>query len=67
MHSFTRKSHHPVGKISLQDSTVDFYVDVHTLKTGIGMRDRDMLETLNAEKYPFADFYGKLITSYNAS
>lgn len=67
LHSFTGKSKHLVGKISLQDSTVDFYVDVHTLKTGIGMRDRDMLETLDAEKNSFADFYGKIITSFDAA
>lgn len=65
LHSFTGKSDHLVGKISLQDSTVDFYVDVHTLHTGIGMRDDDMLETLNAEKHPFADFYGKLISDFD--
>ena len=65
LHSFTGKSEHLVGKISLADSTVDFYVDVHTLKTGIGMRDNDMMETLNAEEYAFADFYGKLVTPFD--
>jgi len=65
LHSFTGQSEHLVGKISLADSTVDFYVDVHTLKTGIGMRDQDMMETLNADKYAFADFYGKLISPFD--
>ncbi|HKK44151.1 MAG TPA: YceI family protein [Balneolaceae bacterium] len=65
LHSFTGKSNHLVGKISLPDSTVDFYVDVHTLKTGIGMRDDDMMETLDAENHSFADFYGKLISSFD--
>lgn len=60
LHSFTGKSDYLVGKISLSDSVVDFYVDVATLKTGIGKRDRDMLSTLEAEKYPFASFYGKI-------
>lgn len=60
LHSFTGTSDKLVGKISLQDSTVDFYVDVHTLKTGINKRDNDMLSTLEAKKYPFAEFYGKL-------
>ncbi|HEX6982243.1 MAG TPA: YceI family protein [Balneolaceae bacterium] len=65
LHSFTGTSDRLVGKINLSDSTVDFYIDIHTLKTGIGMRDEDMLETMEAEKYPFAEFYGKLITDFN--
>jgi polyisoprenoid-binding protein YceI len=65
LHSFTGESDHLVGKISLADSTVDFYVDVNTLKTGINKRDKDMLETLEAEKYPFAEFYGKIVSSFD--
>jgi polyisoprenoid-binding protein YceI len=65
LHSFTGTSNHLVGKISIPDSTVDFYVDVHTLKTGIGKRDNDMLSTLEADKYPFAEFYGKLKSKVN--
>lgn len=61
LHSFSGKSKHLVGKIILPDSTVDFYVDLTTLETGIGKRDRDMRETLNTEKFPFAEFYGKLL------
>lgn len=65
LHSFTGVSNRLVGKINLADSTVDFYVDVHTLDTGIGKRDRDMLETLDADQYPFAEFYGKLVSDFN--
>lgn len=65
LHSFTGHSNYLVGKINLKTGVVDFYVDVYTLKTGIGMRDDDMLETLEAEKYPFAGFYGKLISNFN--
>ncbi len=65
LHSFTGHSNHLVGKINLETGTVDFYVDVHTLQTGIGMRDDDMLESLEAERYPFASFYGKLISDFN--
>lgn len=67
LHTFTGISNHLVGKISLADSTVDFYLDLHTLKTGIEMRDEDMLQTLHAEKYPFASFYGKLVSPFNAN
>lgn len=65
LHSFTGTSDYLTGKINLDDSTVDFYVDVTTLKTGIGKRDNDMLETLEAKKYPFAEFYGKLSSDFN--
>ncbi|NGP87890.1 YceI family protein [Fodinibius halophilus] len=65
LHSFTGVSDRLVGKIDLQNSTIDFYVDVHTIETGIGKRDRDMLETLDAENHPFAEFYGKLVSDFN--
>ncbi|WP_138429697.1 YceI family protein [Fodinibius saliphilus] len=65
LHSFTGISDHLVGKIDLQSSLVDFYVDMHTVETGIGKRDRDMLKTLDAETHPFAEFYGKLISDFN--
>ncbi len=65
LHSFTGKSDHLVGKITLSDSIVDFYVDVNTLKTGINKRDNDMLRTLEADKYPFAEFYGKITSAIN--
>ncbi len=67
LHSFTGTSDHLVGKISLQDSTVDFYIDVNTLKTGIRKRDNDMLSTLEADEHPFAEFYGKLNSEVNLS
>jgi len=66
LHSFTGTSDQLVGRISLADSTVDFYVDVNTLDTGIGKRDRDMLKTLEAEEYPFAEFYGTLQSNIDA-
>src|SRR5699024_4596351 len=62
LHTFTGVSDQLVGKINLSDSTVDFYLDVHTIETGIGKRDRDMLETLEAEQYSFIEFYGRLAT-----
>lgn len=64
LHSFTGVSDHLVGKITLSDSIVDFYVDVNTLKTGIDKRDNDMLRTLEAQKHPFAEFYGKITSDF---
>ena len=66
LHSFIGTSDHLVGKISLQDSTVDFYLDLTTLDTGNDKRDKDMRETLETDKYPFAEFYGKLVTDFKA-
>ena len=65
LHSFTGTSDHLVGKISLQDSTVDFYLDLTTLDTGNDKRDKDLRETLETDKYPFAEFYGKLTSEFN--
>lgn len=65
LHSFTGTSEHLVGKITLQDSTVDFYLDLTTLDTGNDKRDKDMRETLETDKYPFAEFFGKLTSGFN--
>lgn len=67
LHTFTGTSEQLVGKINLADSTVDFYVDLTTFDTGISKRDKDMRRTLNTEEYPFAEFYGKLITPFDTS
>lgn len=64
-HTFTGRSDHLTGIINLADSTVDFYVDLSSLKTGIGKRDKDMRLTLNVKEYPFAEFYGVLVTGFD--
>lgn len=65
LHSFTGSSKHLVGKISLADSTVDFYLDLATLDTGNNKRDKDMRKTLNVKEYPFAEFFGSIITPFD--
>ena len=65
LHTFTGTSDHLVGKIDLTDATVDFYLDLTTLKTGIGKRDKDMRETLETDQYPFAEFFGTLVSSFD--
>jgi len=65
LHSFTGSSEYLVGLINLADSTVDFYLDLTTLDTGIGKRDKDMRSTLETDQYPFAEFYGRLVTEFN--
>ena len=65
LHTFTGTSDHLVGQIKLDEAIVDFYLDLETLRTGIGKRDRDMRETLETDEYPFAEFYGKLVSSFD--
>jgi polyisoprenoid-binding protein YceI len=61
LEDFTGKSDYLTGKINFQDSTVDFYLDLSTLRTGIRLRDEHMHENyLQDDKYPFASFYGKI-------
>lgn len=65
LHSFVGTSDHLVGQISLQDSIVDFYLDLTTLDTGNNKRDKDMRETLETDSYPFAEFYGKIVSPFD--
>ncbi len=65
LHTFTGTSDRLVGKIDLADSTVDFYLDLETLETGIGKRDKDMRTTLETDTYPFAEFFGTLVTPFD--
>lgn len=67
LHTFTGTSDRLVGLVDLDSSTVDFYVDLATLDTGIGKRDRDMRETLEVEAYPFAEFFGRLASPFDAA
>jgi polyisoprenoid-binding protein YceI len=49
------------GLINLSEGSLDFYIDLNTLKTGIGLRDKHMRENyLETKKFPFAEFTGKI-------
>jgi polyisoprenoid-binding protein YceI len=62
--SFKGISRNLAGQLSLADSTLDFYLDLNTIATGITLRDRQMRENfLQTETFPFAEFTGKF---YNA-
>jgi len=65
LHTFTGSSGNLTGMIDLQENIVDFYLDLNTLKTGIGRRDRDMYRTLNVDDYPFAEFSGTLQSPFD--
>ena len=62
--SFKGISRNLTGQLSLAESTLDFYLDLNTIATGITLRDRQMRENyLETAKFPFAEFIGKF---YNA-
>ncbi|MEP0713204.1 YceI family protein [Algoriphagus sp.] len=57
------------GLIDLTENVLDFYIDLNTLETGIGLRDKHMRDNyLETKKYPFAEFTGKMnaIPSFTA-
>lgn len=60
--SFTGKSNAVTGEINVSENTIDFYVDLNTVTTGIKLRDEHMRENhLNTEEFPFAEFTGILV------
>lgn len=66
LEDFTGRSDYLVGRISLADSTVQFYVDLTTVSTGVKLRDEHMQEEyLQTDKYPFAQFSGKIVSTFN--
>lgn len=65
LHTFSGSSNHLTGMINLENNVVDFYLDLTTLDSGIQKRDRDMRETIETDKYPFAEFYGKIISGFD--
>lgn len=61
LNEFTGTSSNLNGLVDLSQNLLDFYLDLNTLKTGIGLRDRHMRENyLETKKYPFAEFSGTL-------
>jgi polyisoprenoid-binding protein YceI len=67
LHTFTGESDHLTGMIDFDENIVDFFLDLETLKTGNGRRDRDMYSTLNVDDYPFAEFTGSLVSSFDSN
>ena len=67
LHTFTGSSEYLIGQVNLLENTVDFYIDLTTLKTGNKKRDKDMLITLETKDYPFAEFFGTLQSEFDPS
>lgn len=63
LNEFTGVSSSLNGLVDLEKNLLDFFVDLNTVKTGIGLRDRHMRENyLETKKFPFAEFTGKIET-----
>lgn len=61
LNEFTGESGSLNGLVDLDKNLLDFFVDLNTVQTGIGLRDRHMRENyLETKKYPFAEFTGKI-------
>ncbi|GMQ27453.1 YceI family protein [Algoriphagus confluentis] len=61
LNEFEGKSKVLNGLVDLEKNLLDFYLDLNTLETGIGLRDKHMRENyLETDKYPFAEFTGKM-------
>jgi polyisoprenoid-binding protein YceI len=59
--TFSGESSKLAGFVDLKENLVDFYLDLNTLDTGIGLRDKHMRKNyLETDKYPFAEFTGRL-------
>lgn len=65
LHTFSGTSNTLTGLINLDDSTVDFFLDLETLDTGNGKRDKDMKLTLDTKNYPYGEFFGKLTSEFD--
>jgi polyisoprenoid-binding protein YceI len=61
LNEFTGTSNTLNGLVDLDKNLLDFFIDLNTIKTGIGLRDKHMRENyLETKKFPFAEFTGKL-------
>lgn len=68
MLTFKGKSENLAGLINFEDGKIDFYLDLNTLDTGIELRNRHMRESyLETVKFPFAEFTGRLETTFDFS
>lgn len=63
---FKGTSNQLTGLIDLDENLIDFYVDLNTIDTGIERRNRDMRNSyLNTDQFPFAEFTGKFLSSFD--
>jgi polyisoprenoid-binding protein YceI len=59
LNEFTGVSNTLNGLVDLEKNMLDFFIDLNTIKTGIGLRDKHMRENyLETKKFPYAEFTG---------
>jgi polyisoprenoid-binding protein YceI len=64
--TFKGISQNLTGLIDLSKKSVDFYLDLNTIDTGIELRNRHMRESyLETAKFPFAEFLGFLVEPFD--
>jgi len=65
MNSYTGTSDQLKGSINLKDKTVYFSIPFESIDTGIEKRNKHMKELIETDKYPNAEFEGKIISNFN--
>ncbi|GAL85303.1 hypothetical protein MYP_2532 [Sporocytophaga myxococcoides] len=66
LNSYTGNSNQLKGTINLKQKTVYFSVPFESIDTGIKKRNKHMKELIETDKYPNAEFEGKIISDLNA-
>lgn len=65
LHSFSGVSDALAGTINLDSKQVDFQLELRSLETGNGTRDRNMREALEVDRFPRASFRGELVSHFD--
>ncbi len=66
LNSYTGNSDQLKGRINLKEKTVYFTIPFESIDTGIKKRNKHMMELIETDKYPNAEFEGKIISDFNA-
>ncbi|WP_081670916.1 YceI family protein [Sporocytophaga myxococcoides] len=66
LNSYTGNSNQLKGSINLKEKTVYFSVPFESIDTGIKKRNKHMKELIETDKYPDAEFEGKIISDFNS-
>ncbi|MBO9703798.1 MAG: YceI family protein [Sporocytophaga sp.] len=65
LNSYTGTSNQLRGSINLNEKTVYFSIPFESIDTGIEKRNKHMKELIETDKYPNAEFEGKIISNFD--
>jgi polyisoprenoid-binding protein YceI len=65
VNSYEGKSNELKGKVNLESKMVHFKLPIKSINTGVGKRNKDMFELLETDKYPNAEFMGKIVSGFD--